>query len=51
MFNSGFTTKADGHGLGLHSLLNFLNENNGSIKIASPDPNSGAELLLEIGNE
>jgi signal transduction histidine kinase len=51
MFHSGFTTKSDGHGLGLHSLLNFLNENNGSIKIASPGPNSGAELLLEIGNE
>jgi len=51
MFNSGFTTKSDGHGLGLHSLLNFLNENNGSIKVVSPGPNQGAEFLLEIGDE
>jgi signal transduction histidine kinase len=51
MFLSGFTTKSDGHGLGLHSLLNFLNENNGSIKVASPGPNQGAEFILEIGDE
>jgi signal transduction histidine kinase len=51
MFHSGFTTKSDGHGLGLHSLLNFLNENNGSIKVASPGPNQGAEFILEIGDE
>jgi signal transduction histidine kinase len=51
MFHSGFTTKSDGHGLGLHSLLNFLNENNGSIRVVSPGPNQGAEFILEIGDE
>ena len=51
LFHSGFTTKTDGHGLGLHSLLNFLNENNGSIKVTSPGPNQGAEFILEIGDE
>lgn len=51
MFHSGFTTKSDGHGLGLHSFLNFLNENNGSIKVSSPGSDQGAEFLLEIGDE
>ena len=51
MFHSGFTTKSDGHGLGLHSLLNFLNENNGSIRVVSPGLNQGAEFILEIGDE
>jgi signal transduction histidine kinase len=51
MFSSGFTTKTDGHGLGLHSLLNFLKENNGSIKVISLGLNQGAEFILEIGNE
>ncbi len=51
MFHSGFTTKNDGHGLGLHSLSNFLNENNGSIKADSTGPNQGAQFILEIGDE
>jgi hypothetical protein len=51
MFHSGFTTKSDGHGLGLHSLMNFLNENNGSIRVASTGLNQGAEFILEIGDE
>lgn len=51
MFHSGFTTKSDGHGLGLHSLLYFLNENNGSIEFSSPGPNQGTEFIMEIGDE
>lgn len=51
MFHSGFTTKTSGHGLGLHSLLNFLNENNGSIRVDSPGLNQGAEFVMEIGDE
>jgi signal transduction histidine kinase len=51
LFQSGFTTKSGGHGLGLHSLLNFLNENNGSIRAVSAGPNSGTEFILEIGDE
>ncbi len=51
LFNAGFTTKSDGHGLGLHSFVNFLNENNGSIKVVSPGQNQGAEFIMEIGNE
>jgi signal transduction histidine kinase len=51
LFQSGFTTKSDGHGLGMHSFLNFLNENNGSIRAVSAGPNLGAEFILEIGDE
>lgn len=51
MFCSGFTTKPDGHGLGLHSLVNFLNENNGSISVVSAGLNKGAEFIMEVGNE
>lgn len=51
MFCSGFTTKPDGHGLGLHSLMNFLNANNGSINVVSTGLNQGAEFIMEIGNE
>jgi signal transduction histidine kinase len=51
MFCSGFTTKPDGHGLGLHSLMNFLNANNGSIDVVSAGLNQGAEFTMEVGNE
>jgi signal transduction histidine kinase len=51
LFTSGFTTKPDGHGLGLHSFLNFLNENNGSLEAVSQGPGKGAEFIVEIGNE
>jgi signal transduction histidine kinase len=51
LFTSGFTTKPDGHGLGLHSFLNFLNENNGSLEAVSQGVGKGAEFIVEIGNE
>jgi signal transduction histidine kinase len=51
MFCSGFTTKSDGHGLGLHSFVNFLNENSGSLDVVSAGHNQGAEFIMEIGNE
>lgn len=50
VFKSGFTTKEDGHGLGLHSFVNFLNEHNGSISITSEGQNKGTQVRLEIGN-
>ncbi len=50
VFKSGFTTKQYGYGLGLHSFLNFLNENNGSISVSSDGVNRGAEFRVEIGN-
>ncbi len=51
LFRSGFTTKPRGHGLGLHSFMNFLNENNGSIKVESAGPNGGATFIVEVGDE
>jgi signal transduction histidine kinase len=51
LFCSGFTTKPDGHGLGLHSFLNFLNANNGSIHAVSAGSDQGALFIMEIGNE
>jgi C4-dicarboxylate-specific signal transduction histidine kinase len=51
LFTSGFTTKQDGHGLGLHSFLVFLNENNGRIEAASPGPEHGATITVEIGDD
>ncbi|MEQ8225108.1 MAG: ATP-binding protein [Candidatus Eremiobacterota bacterium] len=50
VFKSGFTTKQYGYGLGLHSFLNFLNENNGSISVSSDGVNRGVEFRVEIGN-
>ncbi len=35
MFKSGFTTKKGGHGIGLHSFVNFLNANSGKIEFES----------------
>lgn len=51
LFRSGFTTKPEGHGLGLHSFLHFLNENNGSIEVFSAGPNQGTEFTVEVGDE
>ncbi len=51
LFQSGFTTKPEGHGLGLHSFMNFLNENNGSIEVHSAGPNQGTEFTVEVGDE
>ncbi|NUM36536.1 MAG: ATP-binding protein [Candidatus Brocadiae bacterium] len=50
VFKAGFTTKKDGHGLGLHSFVNFLNEHNGAISVVSEGENRGTKIILEIGN-
>lgn len=51
LFSAGFTTKPQGHGLGLHSFLNFLNENNGSISASNRVDGIGAVFSVEVGNE
>ena len=50
MFKAGFTTREDGYGLGLHSFMNFLNENCGKISVKSDGLNKGTEFTVEIGN-
>lgn len=49
IFSSGFTTKQNGHGLGLHAFNNYLNANNGIIKIRSDGFMKGATVYIEIG--
>ncbi len=48
MFLSGFTTKEDGHGLGLHALKNFLHSHKSSISLESEGVNRGATLSIFI---
>jgi signal transduction histidine kinase len=48
IFHHGFTTKAEGHGFGLHSAANAATEMGGSLRAASDGPGSGATFVLEI---
>lgn len=49
MFKFGFTTKQDGHGLGLHAFNNFLNSNNGKITAINNESSIGVLMHIEIG--
>lgn len=42
IFRHGYTTKAQGHGFGLHSCANYLGEMGGSIEAQSDGPGQGA---------
>jgi signal transduction histidine kinase len=44
----GFTTKADGHGLGLHSFAVFLSANRGRLRLESPGIGQGCSAIMEI---
>ena len=46
LFRYGFTTKADGHGFGLHWCANAMKEMGGSIRADSPGPGHGASFTL-----
>lgn len=50
MFRAGFTTKINGHGLGLHAFNNFLNRNNGKIWAMSEGYRKGTTVYIEIGD-
>ena len=50
LLKSGFTTKVNGHGLGLHSFNNFLNSHNGKLSLRSDGYLKGATLHIEIGD-
>ncbi len=48
IFNHGFTTKADGHGFGLHSGANAAREMGGRLSAQSEGPGRGATFTLEL---
>jgi len=50
LLKSGFTTKEDGHGLGLHSFNNFLNSHNGTLSFHSDGDLLGCVWIIEIGD-
>jgi C4-dicarboxylate-specific signal transduction histidine kinase len=48
IFTHGFTTKADGHGFGLHSSALAAQDLKGSLSVHSDGPGCGAEFILQI---
>jgi signal transduction histidine kinase len=48
IFGHGFTTKADGHGFGLHSCALAASQMGGSLRAESDGPGRGATFILEL---
>jgi len=48
IFGHGFTTKADGHGFGLHSCALAAGQMGGSLRAESEGPGRGATFILEL---
>ncbi len=48
IFTHGFTTKADGHGFGLHSSVSVAKEMNGTLSVHSDGIGRGARFTLEL---
>jgi len=48
IFRHGFTTKADGHGFGLHSCALAAGQMGGSLRAESGGPGLGATFTLEL---
>lgn len=48
IFNHGFTTRAEGHGFGLHSSANAATEMGGTLSARSEGEGRGATFTLEI---
>ncbi len=46
LFNQGFTTKEHGHGFGLHSSANYMQEMGGTIKAHSKGKGMGTTFIL-----
>ena len=48
VFNHGFTTRAAGHGFGLHSAANAAQQMGGRLTVHSDGPGRGARFTLEL---
>jgi signal transduction histidine kinase len=48
IFAHGFTTRAEGHGFGLHSSANAAREMGGNLSVASEGSDQGATFILEL---
>jgi two-component system NtrC family sensor kinase len=48
IFSHGFTTKATGHGFGLHSCANAATEMEGKLTASSAGPMQGATFRLDL---
>jgi signal transduction histidine kinase len=48
IFQHGFTTRAQGHGFGLHSSANAAREMKGALTARSAGPGRGAEVSLQL---
>src|SRR5277367_2026830 len=48
LFTHGFTTRASGHGFGLHSGALAAQELGGSLRVESDGPGCGATFMLEL---
>jgi signal transduction histidine kinase len=48
IFGHGFTTKADGHGFGLHSCALAASQMGGSLRAESEGLGRGATFILEL---
>ena len=48
IFTHGFTTRAEGHGFGLHSSANVAKDLNGALKVHSEGIGLGASFTLEL---
>ncbi len=51
VFRHGFTTKAHGHGFGLHTSANSARELGGSLAVMSAGPGHGARFTLDLPQE
>ena len=48
IFSHGFTTKADGHGFGLHSGALAARDLGGALRVDSAGPGHGATFTLDL---
>ncbi len=51
VFSYGFTTKAAGHGFGLHTCANYVKQMGGTLTVESAGPGKGAAFTVTFGGQ